>query len=99
MELSPGRKGMLFVVLLILLAGLGIYLAGSGRSHGSPGAAQSPGSATGGGPVPSPSAAMQKLPAAAVAPTPLPAPVTTKNANIYDWLPFTQQDLDAAANV
>lgn len=85
---------MLFVVVVVLLAGLGIYLVGPGRTHGS----ATPGpSASSGGPVASPSPLV--VPSAAVAPTPLPVPVSLKTANIYDWLPFTQQDLTAAANV
>jgi hypothetical protein len=37
------------------------------------------------------------VPSAVAAPTP-PVPVSIKNANIYSWLPFTQADLDSAAN-
>jgi hypothetical protein len=39
------------------------------------------------------------VPSAVIAPAPLPVPVVVKGANIYNWLPFSQQGLDAAANV
>jgi len=96
MELSPGKQRLLFVVIVILLAGLGIYLVGPGRSDGTGAAASSSaGGASGSGP----SASNIAVPSAVVAPTPPPVPVSVKNANIYGWLPFTQADLDAAANV
>jgi hypothetical protein len=97
MELSTGQKRGLFVVLVVLLAGLGIYLIGPGRSHGSPTAA-APGGNSPGAATTSP-ATLAGVPSYQVAPTPLPVPTTFKNANIYDWLPFKQSDLDAAANV
>jgi hypothetical protein len=99
MELSQGKQRLLFVALVIILAAVGVYLVGPGRSHGAASAGQSPASATGGGSVSSPSAAPLNVPSGAVAPASLPVPTSFKNANIYTWLPFTQQDLDAAANV
>jgi hypothetical protein len=96
MELSPGKQRVLFVVVVVLLAGLGIYLVGPGRSHGAGAASSSPAASPGGL---TESASPVGVPSAVVAPTPLPVPVSIKNANIYNWLPFTQQDLDEAANV
>lgn len=96
MELSPGKQRVLFVVVVVLLAGLGIYLVGPGRSHGAGAPASSPAASPG---APTESASPVGVPSAVVAPTPLPVPVSIKNANIYNWLPFTQQDLDEAANV
>jgi len=95
MELSQGKQRLLFVALVVLLAAIGVYLVGPGRSHG----ASSAGQPTGGGSVSSPSASPLNVPSAEVAPTPLPVPTSIKNANIYSWLPFSQQDLSAAANV
>jgi hypothetical protein len=99
MELSPGKQRLLFVVLVIILAAIGVYLVGPGRSHGSASAGQSPGAGAGSGAVPSSSASPLNVPSAAVAPSSLPVPASFRNANIYSWLPFTQKDLDAAANV
>ncbi len=94
MQLSIGQQRALFVVLVILLAGIGIYLLGPGRSHGSgaaPASTVSPAAA-------SSSAAPLVVPSAAVSPTPITVPQSVKGVNIYDWLPFTQQDLREAAN-
>jgi hypothetical protein len=98
MELSTGQKRALFVVLVVLLAGLGIFLIGPGRDHsGSPSASTSGGT--------SPSAAttspanLAGVPSYEVNPTTPPVPTTIKSPDIYSWLPFTQSDLDAAANV
>ncbi len=94
MELSSGQQRLLFVVIVLALAGLGIYLLGPGRHHG----------ATASPPSSSASASSAALPPAtssapAAQPTTAPAtPATTGGGvNIYQWLPFTQQDLTAAA--
>lgn len=97
MELSAGKQRLLFAVVVIALAGLGIYLLGPGRSAGTsapatPAAAASSAAAVAATPAPA-------VTAAQVAPSPLPVPTSVKSADIYSWLPFTQKDLDAAANV
>ena len=87
MELSTGQRRAVFAVVVIVLAALGYYLVVPAVTHGH--AAASPtasGSAT------------------AAAPSSAPAPAVTAPAagaggvNIYAWLPFTQQDLAAAAS-
>ena len=96
MELSTGQQRALFVVVVILLAGLGIYLIGPAGHHGSSAAV---------GPSPSTSAAAAtSAPPSAVQPVSSPAPTSSANGasaagsvNIYDWLPFTQQDLAQAS--
>jgi hypothetical protein len=95
MELTPGRQRLLFAAVVVLLVALGIYLIGPGRSPApAPAAATSPASAL---PAGSLSAAPAVPPAVA---SPAPVPVTpAKDANIYDWLPFTQADLAKAAGV
>lgn len=96
MELTPGRQRLFFVVVVILLALLGIYLVGPGRSHGAaPAASSSTAPANAAASVtPSP----LSVPSAVAAPTPV-AVTPVKGANIYNWLPFTQQDLSMAAGV
>jgi hypothetical protein len=96
MELSPGQQRGLFVALVIALAGLGIYLIGPGRTHRSAAPATSATATTAATPAASSAPA---VPPAVIAPTPLPVPAAVKGANIYSWLPFSQHDLDAAANV
>jgi hypothetical protein len=93
MELTPGRQRLLFVAVVILLAVLGIYLLGPGRSHGAAPAASTAPAGPAATVSPSPLA-----PSAAIAPTPV-AVAPLKGVNIYNWLPFTQQDLATAAGV
>jgi len=86
MELSPARQRLLFVGIVAALAVFGYFLVLPGlRSHATPAAKARVAAST---------------PAAAAPST--AAPVATNvpagTVNIYDWLPFTQQDLaDAAA--
>jgi len=94
MELSTGQRRALFVVLVVVLAGIGIYLVGPGRSHGGGAAPAASGTSS----AASSSAAPPAVPSAEISPTQIPVPTAIKNADIYDWLPFTQQDLDVAAN-
>ena len=83
MELSNGQQRLLFVVVVLALGGLGIFLLGGRHRTAAPPPAH---------------------PSASVAPatsTPAAAPATTVGGgggvNIYQWLPFTQQDLTAAS--
>jgi len=107
MELSPGQQRLLFVVVVIALVGLGFFLI-EGRSHGTTAA-----STTTPAPAPSSSAPAASGAATATPPATEPAgpPSATTagggggneaggdkgGANIYQWLPFTQSDLTAAA--
>jgi hypothetical protein len=90
MELSTGQQRALFVVVVILLAGLGVYLLGPAAHRGASAA-----------PAPSHTAS---APAASAPPTvqpvssPAPGPAAG-GADIYNWLPFTQQDLTEASQV
>ena len=81
MELSRGQQRLLFVVVVLALGGLGIFLLGSRHRTAPP-------------PPARPSAS-----AAPATSTPAAVPVTTTGGgvNIYQWLPFTQQDLTAAS--
>ncbi len=92
MELSPRQRSAVFAAVVIVLAALGYYLVVPAVTHGH--AAASPtasGTASGS--------------AAATAPGSAPAPAVTASAaeaggvDIYAWLPFTQQNLAAAASV
>ncbi|HEY5397261.1 MAG TPA: hypothetical protein VIL16_17890 [Trebonia sp.] len=98
MELSPGRQRLLFVVVVIALVGLGIFVI-HGRNHqnaATPAATPTPtqsgpaaSAAATGTPTAAPSAAASL---AAASPS-----ASSGAANIYQWLPFTQSDLGAAA--
>ena len=89
MDLSPGQRRAVFALVVIVLAALGYYLIVPAMRH-SGGQAQ---------------AATSSAPASATPAASAPAPAVTAPAtaagsvNIYSWLPFTQQDLAAAASV
>lgn len=86
MELSPARQKLLFVGIVAALAVFGYFLVLPGlRSHASPAAKASGTPST---PAAAPSTA-------APAATDVPA----GTVNIWNWLPFTQQDLADAASV
>ncbi len=91
MELSSGQQRLLFVVVVLALAALGIYLVGPGSHHGA--AAPPSASATSAGPTQAASTA----PAIQPATTPATSATSGGGADIYQWLPFTQQDLTEAA--
>lgn len=90
MELNTGQQRLLFAVVVVALAGLGYYLV-SGRHQES--------AAPPARPVPTASTASVP-PSTVLAPSPAPtaaAPSTAGSPDIYQWLPFTQADLAAAA--
>jgi len=83
MDLSTGQQRLLFVVVVLALAGLGVWLIGS--RHGTTAASPAKPSAS--------APPVTSAPAATV-----PATANSGGAvNIYQWLPFTQQDLTKAA--
>jgi len=90
MELNTGQQRLLFGVVVVALAGLGFWLV-SGRTHDS---ASPP-------PAASPSATPTASGTASVPPATVPPPAAASTvaggADIYQWLPFTQADLTAAA--
>jgi hypothetical protein len=89
-DLSPGQRTAVFALVVIVLAALGYYLVVPALTH-SHGRGQG---------TASPSAVS---PATGAAPASTPATTAssagTGAVNIYSWLPFTQQDLAAAASV
>jgi hypothetical protein len=100
MELSPGQQRLLFVVVVIALVGLGFFLL-EGRSHGTTAASTtstptSTPSSSSSAPAAS-GAATATPPATEPSATPPSATADGGGANIYQWLPFTQSDLTAAA--
>ena len=89
MDLTPGQRNAVFALIVIVLAALGYYLVVPALTHGH---GQATGPPTMSGPATS-TAPGSPAPAAA------PSPAAAGAANIYSWLPFTQQDLTAAASV
>jgi hypothetical protein len=93
MDLTPGQQRLVFVVVVLLLVGLGVYLIGHRSSGGTPAAASSV----------TPSASQvsaSQTPSAVTPPSTVPAATpasTAGGAEIYQWLPFTPAELAAAA--
>ena len=86
MELSPARQKLLFLAIVAVLAVFGYFLVLPGlRSHHTPAAAATIAPST---PAAAPSTA-----------TPVVTDQPAGAVNIYNWLPFTQQDLTNAAGV
>ena len=90
MDLSPGQQKAVFALVVIVLAALGYWLIVPRVSH-SHAQAQ---------PSPNPSATQSvPSPPASAPPTATTSPASASGVDIYSWLPFTQQDLAAAAAV
>jgi len=93
MELTPGQRRLVFVVIVIVLVGLGFYLIHGRGSGGTPAAAPSTPARTT-APAASTSSAADVPPSVVPSATPVS---TAGGAEIYQWLPFTPADLTAAA--
>jgi len=91
-ELSPRQRVALFVAVVAALAAVGYYLVVPAVTH-SHGSAQA-----GATPASTPSAAVTEQTQAA-APTLQASAAAAGGPDIYAWLPFTQQNLAAAASV
>ena len=86
MDLSAGQQKALFAVVVVVLAGLGAYLIASPAGK-HPATAPSP-------------AGAPSTPAQAAGSPSVPAPSPgTSSVDIYQWLPFTEQELAQAAAV
>jgi 3-oxoacyl-ACP reductase-like protein len=89
-ELSPRQRSAVFAVVVVALAALGYYLVAPALTHSHPRAAASPAT--------TPTSAATPA-ATAPAPTVTAPAADAGGVNIYSWLPFTQQNLTAAASV
>jgi hypothetical protein len=89
MEMSPARQKLLFVAIVAALAVIGYYLVLPGLKHHTPAAA----AAT------TPSSSPSQSPAPVYSAAPVVTQSPSGPVNIYDWLPFTQANLAAAAEV
>jgi hypothetical protein len=91
MDLSAGQRKAVFGLIVVVLAGLGVYMFMS-RAHGGP----VNGSPRAAAHSPAPRATSPAIPAAS--PSPATA-ATPADPDIYQWLPFTQAQLGSAATV
>jgi hypothetical protein len=89
MDLNAGQRKAVFALIVVVLAGLGVYMfvpgARGGQTSGSPRAATH---------SPAPRVTSPAPPAAS--PSPATA-ATPSDPDIYQWLPFTQAQLGSAA--
>jgi hypothetical protein len=98
MDPTPGQRKAAFVVIVLALAGLGIFLVrpgASGSAAPAPSPAASRPATTPASPVTQPPAASGSGPATA----PPADPASGAPARIYQWLPFTAAELTRAAAV
>ena len=93
MELSPRQRGAVFAAVVVVLAALGYFLVVPAVTHGHAAASPTTSGTASGGANGLPSSTPSAAPAVTA-----PA-VQAAGVNIYAWLPFTQQDLAAAAAV
>jgi|ERR1039457_2367419 hypothetical protein len=97
MEPTSGQRKAVFVLVVLVLAGLGTYLfvpSASGAFRSGPTSSPSPrshGSGSGG-------TATNSAPAT-TGPTPTATATPAAGPDIYQWLPFTRPELAAAARV
>ncbi len=99
MDLSPGQQKAVFVLVVVVLAALGYWLILPKVSHSHGQASPTPSAAA---PASAPSQGAQGSQGSQgsqAAPPSTASPAATGGADIYSWLPFTQQDLTAAAAV
>jgi hypothetical protein len=94
MELTPGQRKAVFAGIVLVLAGLGAFLLIPGSLLGSKGAQGRPAAAS----QPLPSTPPTSPPPAGLGATTPPA-ATGTGVDIYQWLPFSQAGLAAAAQV
>src|SRR6266700_3319469 len=92
MDLSPGQQKAVFVLVVVVLAALGYWLILPKVSHTHGQTSPSPSAAA-------PASAPTQVSQAAPPPTVTASPAATGGVDIYSWLPFTQQGLDATPGV
>ena len=85
MELNPRQQKLAFAVIVVILVGLGVYLV-------LPDTTAAPRATNATATPPAPDAATPAPP-----PVSTPAPEAGSAVNIYQWLPFSRQDLASAA--
>jgi hypothetical protein len=103
MELTAAQRRIVFALVVLVLAGLGVYLfTTTGHGTAASGAARG-GAGQGGGGAAAPPASTPPPTSAPVTSPPASPTVTTPTASrapdIYQWLPFTRSGLASAASV
>jgi hypothetical protein len=91
MDLNAGQRKAVFGLIVVALAGLGVYMFMPGADGGQISASPRPAAHS-----PVPPATSLATPAASPGPA---AVATPSDPDIYQWLPFTQAQLGSAATV
>jgi hypothetical protein len=89
-ELSPRQRGAVFALIVVALAALGYYLVVPAVTHSHPRTAALPTTTP---------TATPAVTGSVSAPTATASAADAGGVNIYAWLPFTEQNLAAAASV
>jgi len=95
-DLSPRQRLAVFALIVVVLAALGYYLVDPLLTHHH-GSTQT--AATASTPATASAPAASGNPATPATPAPAATASGAGSVNIYNWLPFTQQDLTSAAAV
>jgi hypothetical protein len=90
MEPSSRQRKLIFVLVVVALAGLGWYLLQPGAHAAGPGSPS---------PAATPTRPARPARSATPAATPTETPATSAGPDIYRWLPFTQSELADAVTV
>jgi hypothetical protein len=93
MDLNPRQQKLAFAVIVVMLAGLGVYLILPKATGGQHAAASVPSS------QPAQTAPASTAPPQSAGGAVTPAPSSSATVNIFQWLPFTQDELVKAASV
>ncbi len=105
MELTAAQRRIVFALVVLVLAGLGVYLftttghgtAASGAAHGGA-AGQGGGGGAAAPPASTPPATSTPVTSPPASPT-VTTPTASRAPDIYQWLPFTKSGLASAASV
>jgi hypothetical protein len=99
MEMSSRQRKAVFALIVIVLAGLGMYLVAPGAFGGTPSRPAAEAASHRQAPRQRSRAATQSPAAVTSGSTASPPPATAAAPDIYQWLPFTQAELARAAAV
>ncbi len=90
MDLNPRQQKLAFAIIVVMLAGLGVYLL-LPQATGGPHAATSP--------TPTATASATPVPPTTAPPQATAVPSPSGRGDIFQWLPFSSADLGQAASV
>jgi hypothetical protein len=99
MELSTAQRRLVFAVIVLVLAGLGVYLLDSAESGSSQASTGPTGSPSHHAPASTPAASPQPTASDTSPAAGSPSAGPSQTPDIYQWLPFSKAGLASAASV